>query len=50
MSGSYLDWGVIHISVANLLVIAIMVVVFVLAVLVPFHGPGSRSEDREAGS
>jgi hypothetical protein len=50
MSGSYLDWGVVHISVANLLVIAIMAMVFLLAVLVPFPGPGSRSEDGEAGS
>ncbi len=50
MSGSYLDWGVVHISVANLVVIAIMVVVFLLAVLVPFHGPGSRRDDHKAGS
>ncbi len=46
MNGSYLDWGVIHISMANLVVIAAMLVVFVLAVLVPFHGPGSQPDDR----
>jgi len=34
--GRYLHWGVIQISVANLVVIAVMVVVFVLAVLLPF--------------
>ncbi len=45
MNGMYLDWGVVHISMANLAVIAAMVVVFVLAVLVPFHGSGSRSDD-----
>ena len=37
-AGSYLDWGVIHISGANAAIIAVMVVVFVLAVLLPFHG------------
>lgn len=40
----YFDWGFIHISVANLIVIALMVVVFVLAVLLPFPG-GSRSAE-----
>jgi hypothetical protein len=34
--GHYLHWGVIQISVANLVVIAAMVVVFAAAVLVPF--------------
>lgn len=34
--GHYLHWGVIQISVANLVVIAVMVVVFALAVLLPF--------------
>jgi hypothetical protein len=34
--GHYLNWGVIQISVANLVVIALMVVVFLLAVLLPF--------------
>jgi hypothetical protein len=35
-SGHYLQWGFIQISLANLVVIALMVIVFVLAVLVPF--------------
>lgn len=39
-AGDYLHWGVLSISVANLLVIASMVVVFVLALVIPF--PGSR--------
>lgn len=34
--GHYLNWGVIQISAANLTVIAVMVVVFVLALLLPF--------------
>lgn len=38
--GHYVHWGFIQISVANLVVIAVMVVVFGLAVLLPF--PGGR--------
>jgi hypothetical protein len=38
----YFDWGFIHISAANLTVIILMIVVFALAVLLPF--PGGRSE------
>ena len=34
--GHYLHWGVIQISVANLVVIAVMVLIFVLAVVLPF--------------
>lgn len=36
--GTFLHWGVIQISVANLLVIILMVVVFALALLLPFPG------------
>ncbi len=39
--GHYLHWGVIQISVANLVVIAAMIVVFVAALLLPF--PKGRS-------
>ena len=35
-AGTYLDWGVVHISLANLLVIVLMVVVFFAALLLPF--------------
>jgi len=38
--GHYINWGFIQISVANLVVICLMVVVFVLAILIPFHRPG----------
>ncbi|GAC1611826.1 MAG: hypothetical protein NVS3B26_28560 [Mycobacteriales bacterium] len=34
--GRYLHWGVIQISYANLAVIAIMLTLFVLAVVLPF--------------
>jgi len=34
--GRYLHWGVIQISVANVVVIAIMLVLFVVAILLPF--------------
>jgi hypothetical protein len=34
--GHYLNWGVIQISVANLVVIAVMLVIFLAAVLLPF--------------
>ena len=36
----YLSWGVVQISVANLVVIAVIVLLFVAAILVPF--PKSR--------
>jgi len=34
--GHYVSWGVIQLSLANLVVIAVMVLVFVLALLLPF--------------
>ncbi|MGE7434297.1 hypothetical protein [Kitasatospora sp. NPDC001175] len=37
--GHYVHWGVVQISVTNLVVICLMVVVFVAALLLPFpHG------------
>jgi hypothetical protein len=39
-AGPYLHWGVIQISAANLIVIALMIAVFVAALLLPF--PGGR--------
>ena len=35
-SGRYIHWGFIQISVANFVVIVLMIVVFVLAILLPF--------------
>jgi len=42
-AGHYLHWGVIQISLTNFLIIVGMVVVFVLALIVPF--PGGREHD-----
>lgn len=41
-AGSYVHWGVVQISVTNLLVIGAMIVLFVLALLLPF--PGNRRQ------
>lgn len=38
--GRYVHWGVVQISVANLVLILVMVAVFVAAILLPF--PGTR--------
>jgi hypothetical protein len=40
--GTYLHWGVIQISVANAVVIGLMLVVFALALFLPF--PGGREK------
>ena len=36
--GRYVHWGVISISVTNLIIIGLMVVVFLLALVLPFPG------------
>jgi hypothetical protein len=42
--GRYVHWGFIQISVANLVLIGLMVIVFVAAILIPFrrHRGGGR--------
>lgn len=35
-AGKYISWGVVSISVTNLLVIALMVLVFIVALVLPF--------------
>lgn len=40
-AGRYVHWGVIQISVTNLIIIAVMLALFVLAIVLPF--PGSHS-------
>ncbi len=35
-SGNYIHWGFIQLSVANFIVILLMIAVFVLAILLPF--------------
>ena len=42
-AGHYVHWGVILISVTNLMVILGMVVLFVLALVLPF--PGTKHTD-----
>jgi hypothetical protein len=41
-TGHYVHWGFIQISVANLVVIVLMIVVFILAILLPFPRHGRR--------
>lgn len=48
-AGSYLDWGVIQISVTNLLIIAGMIVLFVLAILLPFpHARNGEAGEKDS--
>ena len=41
-TGYYIHWGFFQISLANLIVIILMIVVFVLALLLPFPGARDR--------
>jgi phage shock protein PspC (stress-responsive transcriptional regulator) len=41
----YLQWGVLQISLANFVIVVVMVALFVLALVVPF--PGSGTEQRQ---
>ncbi len=43
------DWSFIHLSVANVVVIVLMLVVFVLAVVLPFPGAAGRAAARRGG-
>jgi hypothetical protein len=43
-TGRYVHWGFIQLSVANLVVILLMIVVFILAILLPF--PRRRGGDQ----
>jgi hypothetical protein len=45
-AGHYLHWGVIQISLTNLIVIAVMVIVFILALLLPFPGGPDDGSDQ----
>ncbi len=44
--GRYVHWHFIQISVANLIVIALMVLTFVVALIAPFPGRRRRRENR----
>jgi len=39
-TGKYIHWGVIQLSLANLVVIAVVLILFVAAILIPFPGGG----------
>ena len=43
-SGAIIQWGFLTITVANFIVIVTMIVVFVLALVLPF--PGSDDDDQ----
>ncbi|HEY5342956.1 MAG TPA: hypothetical protein VIJ66_04790 [Solirubrobacteraceae bacterium] len=43
------DWGFIHLSVANVVVIGLMFVVFFAAILLPFPGAAERAAARRGG-
>ncbi len=43
------DWSFIHLSVANVVVIGLMFVVFFLAILLPFPGAAGREAARRGG-
>jgi len=43
------DWHFIHLSVANVVVIGLMLIVFVLAILLPFPGAAKREAARRSG-
>ncbi len=42
------DWSFIHLSVANVVVIGLMLVVFALALVLPFPGAASRRAARRS--
>jgi len=48
--GKYIHWGVIQISVANAAIIGVMIVVFILALVIPFPaGHGEQSDEQRPG-
>lgn len=49
-AGRYISWGVIQISLANLTIIGVMVLLFVLALVVPFpSGHGDHPDEQGRG-
>ena len=50
VAGRYIHWSVVSISVTNLLVIAAMIVVFLLAVVLPFPGAHDHRDTDEGQS
>jgi ubiquinol-cytochrome c reductase cytochrome b subunit len=48
MSGNYLHWGIIQISLTNLIVILVMLVIFALAIAIPMRGHRHVKQDEPA--
>ena len=46
-AGRYVHWGVVLISLTNLLVIVAMIIVFILALVVPFGSGKKQTDERE---
>ena len=46
-AGRYVHWGVIQISQTNLIIIGVMVLLFVLALVVPFPSGHSDHPDEQ---
>ena len=44
--GNYIHWGFIQMSYGNLIVIIMMVIVFLLAIFIPFKTHKSKEGDR----
>jgi hypothetical protein len=49
-AGRYIDWGVLSISLTNLSVIVGMIVIFILALVVPFPRGDVRENKHEDDS
>jgi hypothetical protein len=49
-AGKYIHWGVLSISLTNFLIIVGMIVLFVLALVVPFPGARDRKQTDEDDS
>jgi len=45
--GNYIAWGVIQISVTNALIIGAMVLIFILALVIPFPTHDDEPGDQE---
>ena len=45
-TGTFVHWGFVQLSLANLIVIILMVLVFIAALVVPFPHASDRSDER----
>ncbi len=48
--GSYLHWGVVNVSWTNIAIIALMILVFFAAILIPFPHHDETGPDQEPRS